>query len=104
MQTCSLCNAISPDQARHCVHCQADLSEHSATAAALKRMQANPRVTAVRISVAHDACPYCYELLCTYPKDQAPPLPHQGCSHENGCRCFYEPIINEAALISKLVS
>lgn len=104
MQTCSLCNAISPDDATLCSHCQADLSEHSTRAVALKRMQANPRVTAIRVTVSYDACPHCYELLRTYPKDEAPPLPHRGCSHENGCRCFYEPVINEAAIISKVVS
>jgi len=104
MQTCSLCNAISPDEATHCTHCQADLREFSSRAVALKQMQANPRVTAIRISVADDACPYCYESLRTYPKDAVPILPHTGCSHENGCRCFYEPVINEAAIISKVVS
>ncbi|MCX7609528.1 MAG: hypothetical protein N2049_09965 [Anaerolineales bacterium] len=103
MQTCSKCNAISPDMATHCVQCQADLREFSLTAVSLKRMQANPRVKAVRISVADDACPYCYELLRTYPKDAVPPLPHLGCSHEHGCRCFYEPVLSEAAVIGKVV-
>lgn len=103
MQTCSRCNASSPDTATHCVHCQADLRKFSLTAVALKRMQANPRVSAIRISVAHDACPYCYELLKTYPKDAVPPLPHPGCSHENGCRCFYEPVLAEAAILGKVV-
>lgn len=104
MQTCSLCNATSPDQATHCPNCQADLREFSTRAAALKQMQANPRVTAIRVSVADDACSYCYESLRTYPKDAVPLLPHPGCSHENGCRCFYEPVINEAAIISQVTS
>lgn len=103
MQTCSKCNASSPDTARNCVNCNADLQEFSATAVALKRMQANPRVRAVRVTVAHDACPHCYELLKTYPKDEVPSLPHPGCSHENGCRCFYEPVLEETAIVGKVV-
>ncbi len=103
MQTCSKCNASSPDTALACVNCQADLKEYSLTAVALKKMQANPRVKAVRVSVAHDACPHCYELLNTYPKDAVPPLPHLGCSHENGCRCFYEPVLAETAIVGKVV-
>jgi len=102
MQTCSKCNASSPDNARACVHCQANLSEFSATAVALKRLQANPRVRAVRVSVADDACPHCYELLKTYPKNKVPSLPHLGCSHENGCRCFYEPVLEDTAIVGEV--
>jgi hypothetical protein len=95
VQTCSLCNASSPDQASHCINCQADLGEFSQTAVALKRFQANPRVSAIRLTVGYDACSYCYERLGTYPKDKVPHLPHEGCSHDHGCRCFYEPILSE---------
>jgi hypothetical protein len=102
MQTCSQCNASSPDYARACVNCNANLSEFSATTLALKRMQANPRLSAIRVTVAQDACPHCYELLKTYPKNKVPQLPHQGCSHENGCRCFYEPVLAETALVGKV--
>ncbi len=103
MQTCSKCNASSPDEARTCVNCNADLTEFSATAVALRSLKENPRVRAIRVSVADDACPYCYELLKTYPKDQVPPLPHEGCSHANGCRCFYEPVLDDTAIVGKLV-
>ena len=95
MQTCSLCNALSPDQASHCVNCKADLSENSTTARALKRFQANPRVEAVTIVSSYNACSYCYEQLGTYSPDEVPPLPHKGCSHTNGCRCFYIPVLND---------
>lgn len=95
MQTCSKCNAQSPDSASLCVNCQADLSEFSMTAVALKRLQANPRVLNVRVVVAHDCCPACYLVEGTYPKDQVPRLPVEGCSHANGCRCFYEPMLSE---------
>ncbi len=49
MQTCSKCNASSPDDALTCVNCHADLGEFSTTAVALKRMQANPRVRSIRV-------------------------------------------------------
>jgi hypothetical protein len=102
MQTCSKCNATSPDDALTCVSCNANLSEFSATSIALKRMQANPRIKAIRVSVADDACPHCYELLKTYSKNEVPALPHHGCSHENGCRCFYEPVLEETAIVGKV--
>jgi hypothetical protein len=102
MQTCSKCNASSPDHAFTCVNCNTDLKEFSATTIALKRMQANARIRAIRLTVAHDACPHCYELLKTYPKDKVPRLPHEGCSHENGCRCFYEPVLEETAIVGKV--
>jgi hypothetical protein len=103
MQTCSKCNASSPDNAPTCVNCQADLGLNSATAVALARMQSNPRVKAIRISVSNDSCSYCYELMKTYPKDQVPSLPHAGCSHTDGCRCFYEPVLEETAIVGEVV-
>lgn len=103
MQTCSKCNATSPDTAQKCVKCNADLKEYSATVVALQRMQANPRVKAIRVTVAQDACPHCYELMQTYKKENVPALPHQGCSHANGCRCFYEPVLEETAIVGKVV-
>jgi hypothetical protein len=103
MQTCSRCNASSPDDALVCVNCHSDLGQFSITAVALKEMQANPRVRSVRISVAGDACSYCYEQMKTYPKDQVPRLPHAGCSHTNGCRCFYEPVLDDTAVVGKVV-
>ena len=95
MQTCSLCNASSPDQASHCINCKADLTENSTIARALDRFRANPRVKAVTVASSYNACSYCYEQLGTYPPDKVPPLPHKGCSHTNGCRCFYIPVLND---------
>jgi hypothetical protein len=95
VQTCSLCNASSTDQASQCVNCQADLTEHSTTAVALKRFQSNSRVKAITVASSFDACSYCYEQLETYSVDEVPILPHKGCSHTNGCRCFYIPVLND---------
>ena len=103
MQTCSKCNASSPDDAKSCFACQADLSVYSTRAVALRNLCDNPRVRSIRISVAEDACPECTHLLNSYPKNRVPLLPHPGCSHANGCRCFYEPVLEETALIGKVV-
>jgi len=95
MQTCTRCNANSPDTAATCLNCKADLKQYSATNVALKKFKDNPRVTSVRINVAGDACPLCYESRGTFPKDAIPVLPHEGCSHQHGCRCTYEPVLND---------
>lgn len=94
MQTCSQCNAQSPDEASNCVNCDADLSEYSTTEIARKNFLANPRVSFVRVLVANDSCPACQELEGTYEKDEVPSLPIKGCSHGLGCRCFYQPYLN----------
>ncbi len=95
MQTCSRCNAQSPDTASACSNCGADLSVYSTSAVTLKNFQDNPRVKNVRIIVADDACPVCKEIEGTYAKDQAPVLPVPGCSDPLGCHCFYEPMLTE---------
>ena len=94
MQTCSQCNAQSPDSAVFCVNCNADLKDYSATAVARKEFRANERVELVRVLVAVDSCPACQEIEGTYEKDEVPVLPVEGCSHESGCRCFYEPYLS----------
>ena len=95
MQTCSRCQTQAPDNADVCPNCQANLKEFSTHAAALKRFRENPRVSAVRVSVADDACPACQAAQGTYPKEEAPLLPTEGCSGAHGCRCFYEPVLSE---------
>jgi hypothetical protein len=95
VQTCTKCNAQSPDTAIFCVNCNADLKQFSTAAVALKRFQDNPRVLRVRLVVMDDACPACQEAAGTYPKDEAPELPIEGCSHNLGCRCFYQPYLDE---------
>lgn len=61
---------------------------------ALTKFQENPRVKNIRLIVSADCCPACSALEGTYDKNNAPLLPIQGCSHPNGCRCFYEPMLN----------
>jgi hypothetical protein len=95
VQICSKCHASSPDEAANCAQCGADLSQWSNTAVALKRFQDNARVIYVRISVAEDCCPACREAEGAYAKGSVPSLPIEGCSHQNGCRCFYQPVLDE---------
>lgn len=93
MQTCSQCNAQSPDTAEYCANCQADLKEFSMTAVARKEFVGNDRVRYVRVLITNDACPACEAIEGTYEKDEVPSLPVEGCSHGNGCRCFYQPYL-----------
>ena len=95
MQTCSKCQAQSPDLVDKCPNCGANLREWSETAVALRSLQANPRVLYVRISVAGDCCPACRQAEGAYAKATAPSLPVEGCSHALGCRCFYQPVLDD---------
>jgi hypothetical protein len=95
VQTCTKCNTQSPDNATQCANCHADLNEWSSTAQALKRFQANSRVLYVRVAVSEACCPACRETEGAYPKDEAPRLPVEGCSHGRGCRCFYQPFLDD---------
>lgn len=95
MQTCSLCSHQSVDSAEFCDNCGMSLSKYSETKAALKRMQNNPRVSNLILANSGDACPACLQAQGSYAKDDAPHLPIEGCSHANGCRCFYEPVLEE---------
>jgi hypothetical protein len=58
-------------------------------------MQANDRIIYVRVSVAHNCCPACRQIEGAYAKETAPRLPVEGCSHNLGCRCFYQPVLEE---------
>jgi hypothetical protein len=50
--------------------------------------------TKVRILINDDSCPVCQAMAGAYEFDEAPELPHEGCSHPNGCRCFYAPVLD----------
>lgn len=95
MQTCSKCQKQSPDAAQTCPGCGADLAVFSKVAVARTEFQKNDRVSQIRVSVAGDCCPACAAAQGAYAKDQVPVLPVFGCSHGNGCRCYYEPVLTE---------
>ncbi|NPV85581.1 MAG: hypothetical protein HPY45_06180 [Anaerolineae bacterium] len=95
MQTCSRCHSLVADTIDQCPVCQGSLEELSEAKLALTRLRANPRILSIRISVAPDACPECQKIQGNYEKDNVPALPVEGCSHEHGCRCFYDPVLGE---------
>ena len=95
MQICSKCHTQVEDTFTHCPICNVELREWSTTAQALKRIQDNNRVAYVRVAVSDDCCPSCMEVEGAYAKEAAPMLPTQGCSHSLGCRCFYQPVLEE---------
>jgi rubrerythrin len=95
MQICARCNTSAPDAARECPSCQADLTTESVAAVALKKLLDNKRVYAIHVATAEDACPACQAVQGTYTKDNVPTLPVEGCSHTHGCRCFYQPLLEE---------
>ncbi len=61
---------------------------------ALKKIREGGIATKVRILTARDACPLCKSFEGAYEFDQVPELPHEGCSHPDGCRCFYAPVLD----------
>jgi len=95
LRSCTICRAQSPDTADTCIQCGAGLAVHSATAVALRQLLANERVSRVRLIVSDDACPACRLAEGEFTKDRVPPLPVPGCSHAQGCRCFYQPALVE---------
>lgn len=95
MQTCTRCSTQSPDLTITCPGCGADMKEFAELAVTLRKFQENPRVIAVNVVIHEDACPACQEIQGTFPKDRVPKIPVEGCSHEHGCRCFYQPLLEE---------
>ncbi len=95
MQTCTNCDSLSPDQLRYCTNCGEDLEIFSTTSVALSKFQQNSRVMYVRVAVFDNCCPACRQAEGAYPKEAAPKLPVEGCSTQNGCRCFYQPFLED---------
>jgi hypothetical protein len=54
----------------------------------------NGLATKVRILTHRDCCPFCEAMEGAYEFDEVPMLPHEECSHPNGCRCFYAPVLD----------
>jgi hypothetical protein len=62
--------------------------------AALKRIREGGVATKVRILANHDSCPVCNAVEGAYEFDEVPELPLEGCSHPQGCRCYYAPVLD----------
>lgn len=55
----------------------------------------NGLATKVRILAHHDCCPYCEAMEGAFSFEDVPVLPHDECSHPGGCRCSYEPVLDQ---------
>ncbi len=57
-------------------------------------MRAGGAIRGVRILAASDSCPACQALAgAVYHPDEAPLIPIAGCTHPQGCRCVYRPVM-----------
>ena len=66
-------------------------AEHKA---ALDKIRNGGVATKVRILTYHNCCPACMAVEGVYDFDDAPELPVEGCSHPDGCRCHYAPVLD----------
>lgn len=62
--------------------------------AALDKIRNGGVATKVRILANADCCPVCRALEGAYEFDDVPELPLEGCSHPQGCRCMYAPVLD----------
>jgi hypothetical protein len=65
-------------------------AEHKA---ALEKIKSG-LATKVRILANRDGCPACRAVEGVYDFDDVPELPVEGCSHGDGCRCHYAPVLD----------
>lgn len=65
-------------------------AEHQAALAKIRSGLA----TKVRILTNRDCCPACRVVDGAYEFDDVPELPIEGCSHPDGCRCYYAPVLD----------
>jgi len=57
-------------------------------------MKAGGAIRGVRIIAGADSCPACRAAAQTvYMPDEAPLIPIQECTHPQGCRCAYTPVM-----------
>jgi hypothetical protein len=67
-------------------------------------MKARGAIVGVRVLAAEDSCPACQALAGqTYLPDDAPRLPHAGCTHPGGCRCAYTPVMRDHQHLADLI-
>ncbi len=71
----------------------ADVVKRAEQKKALENIR-NGLATRVRIMANRDCCPVCRAAEGAYDFDKVPELPLEGCSHGDGCRCFYAPVLD----------
>lgn len=60
----------------------------------LRELSKEEFISGVEILCQDDSCPVCKAAAKVYPLDKAPLLPIKGCTHEDGCRCCYSPVVD----------
>jgi hypothetical protein len=67
-------------------------------------MRARGSIVGVRILTSDDSCPDCRALASrVYTPDDAPILPHATCTHPEGCRCAYTPVMRDHSQLAALI-
>ena len=67
-------------------------------------MKAKGAIVGVRVLVSESSCPTCRAMAeQVYTPDTAPHLPHPGCTHPDGCRCAYTPVMRSHARRDELI-
>jgi hypothetical protein len=65
-------------------------------------MKAHGAIRGVRIVVGADSCSACRAAAeGIYLPDEAPIIPIAGCTHPDGCRCAYRPVMTYQELEDK---
>lgn len=68
-------------------------------------MKAKGAIVGVRVLVSESSCPTCRALADqVYTPDTAPHLPHPGCTHPEGCRCAYTPVMRSHEQLTALIN
>ena len=67
-------------------------------------MKAKGAIVGVRVLVSESSCPTCRAMADqVYTPDTAPHLPHPGCTHPDGCRCAYTPVMRSHERLEALI-
>jgi hypothetical protein len=68
-------------------------------------MKAKGAIIGVRVLVSEASCPTCRAMADqVYTPDTAPHLPHAGCTHPEGCRCAYTPVMRSHERLTALIN
>jgi hypothetical protein len=61
---------------------------------ALENYKRSGVVSQVEIRCTADSCLACKAMSGIYPIGNVPSLPNKNCTHEQGCRCCYLPVVD----------
>jgi hypothetical protein len=92
---CPACGAANADYASKCKQCGKTLDNYwRREMAQFTRDYDTGFINAVFIMRRTDSCPECQKLQnLNYMPWELPRLPHEACTHPEGCRCHYMPVM-----------